>query len=127
MDARKKLLIVEDDEFLYNAYRVKLSKAGFELEIATDGEEALKKLETFTPDLILLDLVMPIKDGFSTLEQIKAQEKYKAIPVLISSNLGQQEDIDKGFELGAADYIVKSKFSLDDIVGKINTTLGTKI
>jgi len=120
---KKKILIAEDDHFLANAYRVKLTKAGFEVKITSDGEEAIKALSDFFPDLILLDLVMPVKDGFSTLEAIKNNEKYKKIPVLIASNLGQKEDLDKGIKLGADDYVVKSDLSLDDLVMKINGLL----
>lgn len=119
----KKILVAEDDRFLANAYRVKLTKAGFEVKIANDGEEAIKMLNDFTPDLILLDLVMPVKDGFSTLEVIKKDGKLNKIPVLIASNLGQKEDIDRGIKLGAVGYIVKSDLSLDDLIIKINSFL----
>ena len=108
----KKILVAEDDKFLGNAYRVKLIKSGFEVRLVTDGDEALKILETFTPDIILLDLVMPIRDGFSTLTQLKADERFKNIPVLIASNLGQNEDKEKGLALGAKDFITKSDISL---------------
>jgi len=118
-----KILIAEDDKFLANAYRVKLTKAGFEVKIASDGEEALEILKTFTPALILLDLVMPKKDGFTTLEEIKASDQYKNIPVLVASNLGQQEDIDKGLKLGAKDYVIKSDMSLEDLITKINSLI----
>lgn len=117
------LLIVEDDKYLASAYRVKLTKAGFTIKNAYDGEEALELLKTFTPDLILLDLVMPKKDGFATLEAVKADEKLKHIPVIITSNLGQKEDVDKGMKLGATDFIVKSDLSLNDLITKINIML----
>jgi DNA-binding response OmpR family regulator len=116
-----KILIAEDDKFLANAYRVKLTKAGFDIKMAMDGEETLEALKEFQPDLILLDLVMPVKDGFATLEEIKKNDQWKDIPVLIASNLGQQEDIDKGLAMGAQDYIVKSNLSINDLVAKIHT------
>jgi DNA-binding response OmpR family regulator len=119
----KKILVAEDDKYLANAYRVKLVKSGFEIKIASDGVEALTILKDFTPDLILLDLVMPIKDGFTTLQEIKNDSKLKTIPVIIASNLGQKEDIDRGIALGAVDYIVKSDMSLEDIITKVNTVL----
>lgn len=115
-----KILIAEDDNYLVNAYRVKLIKAGYEIKIALDGNEALNALESFTPDLIVLDLVMPKKDGFATLEEIKKNDKWKNIPVIIASNLGQKEDIDRGMKLGATDFIVKSEMSLNDLIAKIN-------
>ena len=119
----KKILIVEDDTYLANAYRVKLSKAGFEVKNAFDGEEALSMLQAFIPDLILLDIVMPKKDGFTALAEIKANEQWKNIPVIVASNLGQKEDIDKSMALGAADYIVKSQIPINDVLVKINNVL----
>lgn len=119
----KKILVVEDDTFLANAYRVKLSKAGFEIVNAFDGVEAINQLQTFTPDLILLDLVMPKKDGFSTLQEIKGNEKWKHIPVIVASNLEQKEDVDKGLKLGASDFFVKTEFTLDTLVEKIKKIL----
>jgi DNA-binding response OmpR family regulator len=113
-----KVLVAEDDKFLVSAYRAKLTKSGFDVQIATDGEEALQVLKTFTPDVILLDLVMPRKDGFATLEEIK-QGPMNKIPVIVASNLGQKEDIDKALTLGAADYIIKSDLSMDELVSKI--------
>lgn len=115
----KKILVVEDDTYLANAYRVKLTKAGFEVKNASDGDEALDILKTFNPDLILLDIVMPKKDGFVTLQEIKANEKWKNIPVILASNLGQREDREKGMKLGATEFFVKTDFTLNDLVGKI--------
>lgn len=119
----KKILIVEDDNFLANAYRVKLTKAGFEIKNAFDGYEALSLLQTYIPDLILLDIVMPKKDGFSTLEEIKKNETLKNIPVILASNLGQKEDMDRGMRLGALDFFVKTDFSLNNLIEKINKIL----
>lgn len=117
----KRILVAEDDKFLSNAYKIKLSKAGFEVKLASNGEEAVKEVLEFKPDLILLDLVMPGKDGFFVLEELnKSNTK---IPVIIASNLGQQEDIKKGLSLGAKDYFVKSEVQLEDIIRKINKIL----
>jgi DNA-binding response OmpR family regulator len=115
----KKILVVEDDKYLSNAYKVKLLRMGFEVKTAADGEEALEALKGFVPDLILLDLVMPRKDGFVTLEEIKKNDKWKEIPVLIATNLGQKEDIERGLKLGAVDYLVKTDTSVDDFVSKV--------
>jgi two-component system, OmpR family, alkaline phosphatase synthesis response regulator PhoP len=114
-----KILVVEDDKFLDSAYRAKLTKTGFEVQIATDGDEALQTLQSFVPDIILLDLVMPKKDGFATLEELKKSEKLKHIPVIVASNLGQKEDLDKAKALGARDFIIKSDLSLDALITKI--------
>jgi DNA-binding response OmpR family regulator len=119
----QKILVVEDDKYLAGAYRAKLLKMAFEVKTAADGEEALEILKEFTPDLILLDLVMPRKDGFATLEEIKNSNQWKNIPVLIATNLGQKEDIDRGMKLGAADYLVKTDTSVDDFINKVKTIL----
>jgi DNA-binding response OmpR family regulator len=121
----KKILVAEDDKFLSNAYKLKLVKAGYEVRVALDGQEAITALGEFTPDLILLDLIMPVKDGFATLEEIKAKPEWKDIPVIIASNLGQQEDIQKGTGLGAADFIIKSDLSMEKLIEKIESFLGS--
>jgi len=118
-----KILVGEDDIFLSNAYRVKLTKAGFEVKIARDGQEVIDSLNEFAPDLIILDLIMPVKDGFTVLSEIKANERWKKIPIIIASNLGQKEDIDKSMTLGAIDYIVKSNMPINSVVEKINNIL----
>lgn len=118
-----KILVAEDDKFLASAYRVKLSKAGHEIKIASDGQEALDILNTFTPDVILLDLIMPVKDGFVVLEELKKNNDWKNIPVIVASNLSQKEDIDKGMSLGASDYIIKSQMPINVVLEKINNLL----
>jgi DNA-binding response OmpR family regulator len=120
----KKILVAEDDRFLSNAYRIKLTKMGYEVTVMSDGDQVMKYLKDNTPDLILLDLIMPIKDGFDTLNEIRAQTKFKKIPIIVASNLGQGEDIKKATEMGATDYIVKSDLSLQELVEKINSYLG---
>jgi len=119
----KKILVAEDDKFLSNAYRVKLAKAGFEAKIVTDGLATMEALKTFIPDLILLDLVMPRKDGFAVLKELQADEKLKSIPVLVASNLGQKEDINKAMALGAKDFVVKSNMSLNQLIQKITSLI----
>lgn len=117
-----KILIAEDDKFLASAYKVKLLKEGFDVMIAQDGEEALALVKTFNPDVIVLDLVMPKKDGFAALEEIKTQKLSNA-PVLVASNLGQPEDVDRAKKLGAIDYVIKSDMKLSDLVAKIKGVL----
>jgi DNA-binding response OmpR family regulator len=121
-----KVLVVEDDRFLVSAYRAKLEKSGYEVQIASDGDEALAVLKTFTPDIILLDLVMPRRDGFSTLEEMKKNADWAKIPVIVTSNLGQKEDIDKALGLGANDYIIKSDLSIEELVSKVQKVSGVK-
>ncbi len=119
----KKILIVEDDKYLANAHRVKLSKSGFEAIIAYDGEEAVRTCETFNPDIMILDLILPNKDGFAVLAELKQNPKWKNLPVIVTSNLSQKEDINRALKLGASDYIVKSNIDLNDLLQKINSLL----
>ena len=114
-----KIMIAEDDQFLANAYRVKFEKSDFEVKLVFDGEEALAAIGEFHPDIILLDLVMPNKDGFTTLKELKASDTAKNIPVVVTTNLSQAEDIKKVKDLGAIDYLVKSDISLGEIVDKV--------
>ncbi len=116
----KKILVVEDDKFLANAYRVKLTKGNYEVKIANDGEEAIKEINIFKPDLMILDLVMPKKDGFAVLEFLKGKTN---IPIIVATNLGQKEDIDRAKTLGARDYIVKTELSMGDLVAKVASHL----
>lgn len=121
-----KILVVEDDRFLVSAYRAKLEKSGYEVQIASDGDEALAVLKNFMPDAMLLDLVMPKRDGFSTLEEIKKDERLSKIPIIVTSNLGQKEDIDKAMALGANDYIIKSDLSIEELVSKVQKVSSVK-
>lgn len=118
---RQKVLVAEDDTFLANAYRVKLEKEGFQVFIAPDGKEAMMIFQNEQPDIVILDLIMPEMDGFSVLKEIRASQS--KIPVVVASNLGQKEDIEKSKELGATDYIVKSDISIQDLVSKIKSFL----
>jgi CheY-like chemotaxis protein len=119
-----KILVVEDDSFLIKAYVAKLTNAGLDLRTASDGEEALKVLQEFKPDVILMDLVMPRKDGFSTLEDMRKDDNLKDIPVIVTSNLAQQEALDRAKALGAVDFITKSNMSMEDLLKKINKVIG---
>lgn len=114
-----KILVAEDDRFLMKIYTDTLTRENFEVIQATNGEEVINKTKTNPPDLILLDLVMPIKDGFETLEELKLDSKTKNIPVIILTNLGQEADIKRGKDLGAIDYLVKSDLSIKEIIDKV--------
>jgi CheY-like chemotaxis protein len=126
MDSPKRILVVEDDVFLTKIYKAKMEKAGFIVDLAGNGEEALAKVAAQQPDLILLDLIMPVMDGFVTLEKLKSNKKTSIIPVIITSNLGQAEDIQRGLGLGATDFIVKSDTALESVIGKMNAILQAK-
>jgi len=115
----KKILMIEDDKFLRKFYRDKLTRAGFDFIEATNGEEGLNKVISESPDLVLLDLILPRKNGFDVLIEMKRNENTKKIPVIILSNLGQESDIKRGLELGAQDYLVKPEISLSEVVDKV--------
>ncbi|MFA6295970.1 MAG: response regulator [Patescibacteria group bacterium] len=123
---KSKILIVEDDQFLVKIYQTKLESEGFDIELALDGEEGIKKAAKFMPELILLDLILPKMNGFEVLKKLKSEEKTKNIPVIILSNLGQESDVKQGKELGAADYLVKSDHSINEIIDKIKKELEKK-
>ena len=118
-----KILIVDDDSFLSGIYATKLDMEGFAVTTAKDGEEGLKAVEKELPDLILLDVLMPKLDGFETLKRLKQIEGAKDIPVIMLTNLGQKEDIEKGLEQGAVDYLIKAHFVPAEAVAKIKKVL----
>jgi len=119
----KKILIVEDDKFLRELIVKKLTKENYDVTEAIDGEEGVKKVKEEKPDLVLLDLILPGIDGFEVLSKIKQDPATSAIPVIILSNLGQKEDVERGLELGAVDYLIKAHFTPGEIIEKISTTL----
>jgi DNA-binding response OmpR family regulator len=118
------ILIVEDDKFLRELISQKLVKEGYNISQAIDGEEGLKKIKEEKPDLVLLDLILPGIDGFEVLARIKEEQEVVKIPVIILSNLGQKEDVEKGLQLGAVDYLVKAHFTPGEIIEKIKRILG---
>jgi len=119
----KKILIVEDDKFLRELISMKLQKEGYTIIEAVDGEEGEKKIKEEKPDLILLDLILPGIDGFEVLSRIKEDPTVSSIPVIILSNLGQKEEIEKGLKLGAIDFLVKAHFTPGEIIEKIKNIL----
>lgn len=120
---KKKILIVEDDRFLSEMYATKLTASGFEVETAEDGQEALAKVKEQKPDLILLDIVLPKMDGFEFLRSFKKDPASEKILVVILTNLGQKEEVDKGLKLGANDYIIKAHFTPTEVVAKVKKLL----
>lgn len=120
---KKNILLVEDDVFMLEILSEKLSKSGFDVNIAKDGEECIKVLESLKPDIILLDILMPKMDGIEVLRKVKVSPELSSIPVLVLSNLGQKEEVDRALGLGAKDYIVKSNFTTKEIVEKIKKVL----
>lgn len=121
---KKRILIAEDEKPIARALELKLSGSGYEAVAAYNGEEAIEKMEEGEFDLVLLDLVMPKMDGFAVLGQMQANNK--KIPVIVLSNLGQEEDIKRAKTLGAIDYFVKSNISLTEVVSYIDNLFASK-
>ncbi len=119
----QKILIVEDDKFLRELIARKLTQENFTISEAVDGEGGLKKIKEEKPDLVLLDLILPGIDGFEVLAKVKDDPALASIPVIILSNLGQREDVEKGMKLGAVDYLVKAHFTPNEIIEKVKTAL----
>jgi len=119
----KKILIVEDDKFLRELIARKLAKENFEVAEAVDGEEGIKKAKEEKPDLVLLDLILPGIDGFEVLSKIKEDEATQKIPVIVLSNLGQKEDVERCMQLGAVNYMIKAHFTPVEIIEKVEAVL----
>jgi DNA-binding response OmpR family regulator len=121
-EQKKKILIGEDEKPMAKALQLKLTHAGFEALAVFNGEEVIEQLAKEQYDLILLDLIMPIKDGFTVLKELK--EKGNTVPIIVTSNLSQEEDAKRAKELDAVDYLIKSNTPLAAIVEKVKTILG---
>lgn len=119
----KYILIAEDEEAYSRVLKYKLEEEGFEIVVAINGAEALTAAHTKKPDLLLLDLIMPVMDGFEVLEKWSADTGLKKVPVIVLSNLGQEEDIQRTKKLGAKDYFIKSDMNLVDMIEKIKKYL----
>ena len=125
----KKILLVEDDPFLIDIYTTKLKESGFKLEIADNGEEALKKIrernlrnskkKTLWPDVLVLDIVLARIDGWQVLQEIKKDEKLKDLKIIVFTNLGQKEEVEKGLALGATKYLIKAHYTPSELVEEI--------
>lgn len=119
------LLIVEDDPFLQMLCQKKATNSGFQVEVASDGQSAVDKIISLRPALVLLDLIIPVFDGFEVLKRVREHDD-KAVaktPVVILSNLGEKEHIDKAIALGATDFLVKANFTTDEIMDKIKNLM----
>jgi len=119
----KTILVVEDDKFLRELISKKLKDEGYNPVQAEDGEKGAEQAKKASPDLILLDLILPGIDGFEVLSRIKEDSTISSIPVIILSNLGQKEEIEKGIKLGAVDYLIKAHFTPGEIIEKVKEVL----
>jgi len=123
MASSKNILIIEDDEFLRSLAAKRLEKEGYTVLAAPDGDSGLKMASEEAPGIILLDLLLPGLSGYEVLEKLRATEGTKETPVIVFSNLGQKEDVEKAKGLGANDFLIKANFTLDDVVTKIQEYL----
>jgi CheY-like chemotaxis protein len=119
----KSILLAEDDRFLRRACETKLKQAGFNVRVAVDGEEALTMAREQSPDLLLLDLLMPRRDGLSVLATLRGDPKTKEIPVVIMSNSSKDLERQKAASLGVVDYWIKSNLSLQELCDRVSQVL----
>lgn len=117
-----KILIIDDDPFIVDMYTLKLKELGFDVENAPDGRKGLEKIKDGGYDLILLDVVLPMMDGFEILQTLKREGTTHA-PIILLTNLGQKEDVDRGLSLGAVDYFIKSDFTPSEVAEKIKSAV----
>lgn len=123
---KARVMLVEDDIFLSGMYVKKLELEDFEVLLASDGKQGLKMIQDQPPDLILLDIMLPKMSGFDLLKEIKKEKKTKDIPVILLTNLGQKKHVEKGFALGAKDYLIKAHFMPSEVIDKVKNILKEK-
>ena len=119
----RRILLVEDDRFLRRAAETSLKRHGFIVQVAVDGEEALRVAAAERPDLILLDLILPKLPGFEVLRSLKSNPDLASIPVIVLSNLGQDHDVQQAVDLGALSYLVKANLSLEELARRVEEAL----
>ncbi len=123
MAKKIKILLIEDDSFLVEMYTTKFELEGFEVDAAEDGKKGLEMVKKVNPDIILLDILMPKMDGFGVLDELKKDPSTADVPVIMLTNLGQKDDVKKGFEKGAVGYLIKAHFMPSEVVDKIKKIL----
>lgn len=121
-----KVLVIEDDKFLRELIIRKLNAENFNVVEAIDGEEGLKKAGAEKPDIVLLDIVLPGIDGFEILKRMKADPELSKIPVIMLTNLGQRDDIQRGIDMGAVDYLIKAHFTPSEIIERVKKVMREK-
>jgi DNA-binding response OmpR family regulator len=121
--ASVQILLVEDDTFLADIYKKKFEMEGFKISISDNGEKALVDIKKKKPDIVLLDVLLPKLDGFAVLEKLKKDAEVKDVPVILLTNLGQKDEVEKGLEMGAVDYLIKAHFKPSEIVDKVKKVL----
>lgn len=119
----KKILLIED-EIMINLLQRKLIKEGYDVSLARDGEEGLKRLREINPDIVLLDIIMPKMGGFEVMEEIARDEELKKIPIMVISNSGQPVELDRAQKLGARDWLIKTEFDPQEVADKVIKLIG---
>ena len=117
------VLLVEDDTFLANIYKTKFEMEGFKVTVSENGDAGLKDIKKKKPDIVLLDVLLPKMDGFTVLQNIKSDASTADVPVILLTNLGQKDDVEKGLEMGAADYLIKAHFKPSEVLNKVKKVL----
>lgn len=119
----QKILIIEDEDVLRNVLASKLAKEGYDVVTAGDGELGIEKMRAENPDIVLLDILLPKKNGYQVLEERMGDESLRKIPVMVISNSGQPVEVKRLLELGACDYLVKADFTPEEVISKMRTCL----
>ncbi|MBU4298699.1 response regulator [Patescibacteria group bacterium] len=120
----KKILLVEDEDIMINLLQKKLTREGYEVSAAKDGEEGLRAMRETEPDIVLLDIIMPKMSGFEVLEEMNKDQNLKKIPVIVISNSGQPVELDRAQRLGAKDWLVKTQFDPKEVLEKVVAQIG---
>jgi len=115
----KSILIVEDDALLVDIYSTKLQLSGFEVRVVDNGDKVFAEVKEKKPDLVLLDIVLPHMDGWDILQRLNTMDEMKDVPIVMLSNLGQKEEVEKGLRLGAAKYLIKAHYTPSEIVKEV--------
>ena len=121
---KKKILLIEDEEIITDLLKRKLTKEGYCVDVARDGEQGLEKMRNNKPDLVLLDIVMPKLGGFEVMERMHKDKELNNIPVIIISNSGQPVELDRAKELGASDWLIKAQFDPQEVLDKVIKQIG---
>lgn len=122
-DNQPLVLVAEDDKFYASIYQTKLEREGYRVAIAKDGDEAVAMAAELKPSLLLLDLIMPVKDGFEALKELRANPEIQELKVIVFSNLGQEDDIERVKQQGVTDYLVKTNISIQEMIDKVKQHL----
>jgi DNA-binding response OmpR family regulator len=117
------IIVAQDDRFYANVFRAKLTKEGFDVAVVENGEDALKAIRSRRPDLLILGLILPVRDGFGVLKELRADRELKDLKVIVATNLSQEEDRQRAMAMGALDYIVETNVSINEMVEKIKQYL----